>query len=509
MQTLKSFLDQSLLIWKDSTPAARFGLVLLLILCVGGVGGVSYWSTQPNYVQLANGLSAREAAEAVNLLASANIKYTQKGAGSIIMVDQRSLSNAYIAIAELNINDGTVVDEKSDIWGSPDQANQIETRNLQRHLAHAIAKSRAISSATVFLNQDPKKPFMRNSLPASASVLLELVPNSQFDESQAVAIAQQVANAVSSLTPDRVAISDTNGNIYSTDDSIQKLSKQEKFRVERENEYRQKALRQLTFLGFNNATVEVTAEYSYEEETRHSTDFSDEKKATTSETIESSSSSSPGGGGGGGGGVAGTPSNVGNANGNNSSDGQITKSDITAIEYQPSETKSVVISNAPQLTGVSASVVVNSIATKDSPEINEEFIKEIVTRAMSVNDAKFEIGVSFTDFPEIPELEPEAFVIPWDQINEIIKNISLGIAALIAFLVARGAFKKLQPDPATTTEVVARDTQVNQLSELVKQNPEVFSKIIASWSNVDSNANTDSDTNTNTNTNNRNINRAA
>ena len=56
MEALKSFLDQSLLIWKDSTAAARFGIGLLLVICVGSIIGVGFWSSQPQYVQLAGDL---------------------------------------------------------------------------------------------------------------------------------------------------------------------------------------------------------------------------------------------------------------------------------------------------------------------------------------------------------------------------------------------------------------------------------------------------------------------
>ncbi len=53
MQTLKSYLDQSLLVWKDSTAAARFGIILLLLICFGAIVGVGIWSAQPQYVAVA------------------------------------------------------------------------------------------------------------------------------------------------------------------------------------------------------------------------------------------------------------------------------------------------------------------------------------------------------------------------------------------------------------------------------------------------------------------------
>jgi flagellar biosynthesis/type III secretory pathway M-ring protein FliF/YscJ len=103
MQTLKSFLDQSLLIWKDSTAAARFGLAILLVICIGGITGVGVWSTQPNYVILASDLAPEQAGKAIDALDTAGIAYQVKGTGSIILVDSRNLPRAQIETANLGI----------------------------------------------------------------------------------------------------------------------------------------------------------------------------------------------------------------------------------------------------------------------------------------------------------------------------------------------------------------------------------------------------------------------
>ena len=81
MQTLKSFLDQSLLIWKDSTAAARFGIGLLTLICVGAVIGVGIWSSQPYYIVLASDLEPSQASKVIDALEAGNISYQIKGSG--------------------------------------------------------------------------------------------------------------------------------------------------------------------------------------------------------------------------------------------------------------------------------------------------------------------------------------------------------------------------------------------------------------------------------------------
>ena len=68
MQTLKSFLNQSLLIWRDSTGAGRVGIALLLAICLGGIISVGIWSAQPNYVVLARDID--DPGQAAKILAS-------------------------------------------------------------------------------------------------------------------------------------------------------------------------------------------------------------------------------------------------------------------------------------------------------------------------------------------------------------------------------------------------------------------------------------------------------
>jgi hypothetical protein len=78
--------------------------------------------------------------------------------------------------------------------------------------------------------------------------------------------------------------------------------------------------------------------------------------------------------------------------------------------------------------------------------------------------------------------------LPWDKISEVLKNLSLGLAAVITLFVAFKILRKIQPSPSTLTQEARErgSSPVDQLGDLVKQNPEVFSKIIESWATLDS-----------------------
>jgi flagellar biosynthesis/type III secretory pathway M-ring protein FliF/YscJ len=67
---------------------------------------------------------------------------------------------------------------------------------------------------------------------------------------------------------------------------------------------------------------------------------------------------------------------------------------------------------------------------------------------------------------------------PWEQLNKILQNVSLGIAAILAFLVTLLALRKFGTATAPTTPPLQlsqdNSNRVNQLSQLLTQNPRCF-----------------------------------
>lgn len=493
MQTLKSFLDQTLLIWKDSTAAARFGIALLMLICVGAVVGVGIWSAQPNYVVLASDLQPEKAGKIINALDAADIAYQVKGSGSIILVDSRKWSRAKIAAGKLGISHAGTDMEDVTPWMDPLNQQNIFRRNLERQLEDSIRRFKSIESAEVHLSVPEKQAFIRQRNAPSAAVMLELANGSQFGEAQASAIASLVANSVAGLTTDHVSITDSAGNEYATDASMGRLSKQEEYRMTRERELSQKAERILTrFLGLGNASVAVTTDFTFPEGTTTITEFDPEKKVVVDETIKSSTTTGEDAVAAG---TAGTASNIGSANTTSSAGKKsvLSKTEDLNSKYEVSKTLRTESVNTPVLNFMTVSALVNSTSVMDEsqtipPQIKTQ-VEALIAQAVGLREGKDQITVEFFEFVDpLPLTEPVGAPMPWDKINNILKNISLGVAAVVALLIAMKVLKKIQPDPAPATEIADRASQVDQLSELVKQNPEVFSRIIASWSNADGDA---------------------
>ena len=470
MQTLKSFLDQSLLIWKDSTAAARFGLALLMILCVGSIIGVGVWSSQPYYVLLASDLEPDKVGKLVDALAAADIAYDIKGTG-MVYVDKREWPRAQIAAGKLGVGNSDSALEDVSPWMDPLNQQHIFRRNQEKQLEDSIARFEQIESADVHLSIPERQAFIRQRNAPSASVVLKIMSGHRLNEEVAVSISSMVANAIDGLSNEMVSITDTMGTKYDTDHSMGRLSKQEEYRVMRERELALRAERILSkFLGFGNATVAVSAEYTFHDGETKTTEYDPDKKVVFDETINSTSTT--------GGSGEGSDSRGG---------GVLTKSEDLNSKYEISKTERIEKNSSPSKDRMSVSVLVNTTAIEgEDPVEMKTKVEAIVAQAVGLNNVKDEITVEFFKFVDpLPAEVPAGFTFPWEQVNQVLKNLSLGIAAMVALFVAFKVLRKIQPDPPAASEVVDRTSQVSQLSELVQQNPEVFSRIISSWSNLD------------------------
>lgn len=488
MQTLKSFLDQTILIWKDSTAAGRFGIALLLILCVGSVIGVGIWSSQPNYIVLSSNLQPADAAKVIDALEAANVAYQVKGAGSIVLVDKRNWSRAKISVGKLGIDSAEANIEEISPWMDPLSQQDIFRRNLERQLENSIARYQIVKSAEVHLSIPEKQAFIRDSLSPSAAVVIEITPGTRFNESNAATISSLVANSVNGLRPDQVSISDTLGNEYTTDESLGRLTKQEEFRVLRDRELAQKAEMMLTrFLGLGNASVAVTTDFTFSTGTTTTQQFDPDGKVLVDETVRNSTTHNDDRI------AAGVPGTVANSGENvtppasSTRIGLVSKTEDLTNKYEVSSTSRTETMQTPIMNMMTVSVLVNKTSVQDEQQVVPAKVKEsveaLVSQAVGFRKGKDQISVEYFEFVDtMPMEEMIAAPIPWDQINEILKNVSLGIAALVALFIGMKSLNKFRPETSTGASAAAPTSQISQLSEMVQQNPDVFSKIIESWS---------------------------
>jgi flagellar M-ring protein FliF len=494
VQTIKGFSDQVTQIWKSSTPAARFGIVLLSLLCATVIGGVGYWSSLPQYVELASNLEPNEFSDIVTELDRAGISYEMKGAGNTLFVDRRYWSQAQGILRQK----GPVSAENSGagdgigMFPLPEEAKNASIRRLERALKASLKTYAGIQDADVYLSIPDRSGFLRpTSDPPRASISLTLQKGARFSEAQAAAMAQHVANSVVGLELSNVGITDKEGRTYTVpDEELRTMLQQDELR----RSYEARLLNNLQsmigqILGIDNVSVRVAADVTVHDNLTTVKKLDAQNTVTTFEKTNSktrygASEDAIGG--------AGTMTNVsgGGANGkpNQLSEKSEELESKTDSGHQIQETKLQEI----KVNRLSVSVVANSnspLLQGENPLTADELKTKIETIVKGA--AGFVENRDFVAVEVVPFAEPDADVaappagFPWEQINKILQNVSLGIAAILAFLVTLLALRKFGNATAPTTPPVQlsqdNSNRVNQLSQLLTQNPEVFSRIIAAW----------------------------
>ncbi len=489
MQTIKAFLDQSNQIWKDSTGAARLGIILLMLICSGAIVGVGVWSVQPNYVVFRERIPSAKVAHVVSALDQANIRY--QWTGSTIYVDQRKLADAAIATEALGITstDSGFEPTATDMWTDPRARENNDRHNRERQISHSIRAYHSIGQADVVLSLPKHEPFSRKNTQPTASVVLTLKPNSRFSEADASSIANLVASSVPGMTVENVAISDSDGNQYEMDDTFRRLTKQERHRLNEERALSIKAQELLyRTLGVGNAIVKINTTFKFHDARVVDITYDKDNAFKSTELIESKTTKGSRNIASGGAGVA---SNMGDRPPGGSRPMQETKSETIQTTTEAPRTEREEHISTPTLEHMTVSVLINSKELADengvvAPELKLRF-ENIVKNAIGFNEIRDQISVDFFDFVEGADGdEVVATPIPWDQVHKILKNISLGFAGLVAFLLGMMTLKKLTPmmGGSPVAASAGREEQMVQLNDLVKQNPEVFAKIIDAWSSA-------------------------
>jgi flagellar biosynthesis/type III secretory pathway M-ring protein FliF/YscJ len=164
------------------------------------------------------------------------------------------------------------------------------------------------------------------------------------------------------------------------------------------------------------------------------------------------------------------------------------KTEDATTKYEVSKTSLVQRERTPILKLMTVSVLGNTTALKDDtgqvPADMKARIESIVTNAIGFVEGRDTINVEFLPFAELEAVESTPVsAIPWGQITEILRNASLAVGALVAFVVAWLLLGRLKPSPIDSSPASsgAGSARLDQLGKLVEENPEVFSRIVAAW----------------------------
>lgn len=497
MKLIKPYIDALLKIWQENSPAARIGILLLAALCVVAVLGVGYWSIQPEYVVLVSETESDKVDKVIDALDKAGIEYELSGAGGNLLVDRRDYAKARLLARNHGVADtaGLTNGSLGGAFGSPTERRNLARIQKQQNLAATIKKITIVDHADVHLNIPDKGPFERKSSPPSASVLLTLRPGTHLSEGQASSIASFVAYAVEDLRPEAVQITDKEGRSYTVpDEQAHQISSQVEYVAEAERKLAKKAETQLLhFLGYGNASVQVSLDFTFTQGKRTITKYDPEGKVPNEEDLISETTSNaeqpPVG-------TAGVASNLQTRR--RGSTNVQSKTENIKTSYLVPKTEETEANSTPVRNFMTVSVLVNSLAEgvlgEDGAPVAglDKKVESIVSSAVGFKEDSDTISVEFLPFPESGwSGQPVATPFNWKQLTALIEKASLGIASGLAFLMGLLLLRRFKPvdDQQPSESELQMDREriesVNQLSNLIKEHPEVFTQMVRSWSGSD------------------------
>lgn len=486
MPSFKDISEGLIAVWTESTPAARFGLIALASLSLAMLIFVGYWSSQPSFVPLVSDSDTEKIAAIVDELAKQGIEFEIGGAGGVVKVDQSQLANARIAVSKAGVaisDSSSSMGGMGTMWMDKYERAKLATNEKARVLEETLRQYDSINDAKVLLNVPVKSPFERAVSKPTASVQLTLAWG-RLTEENVMAVANTVASAVENLDPVDVKITDSKGKLYLSDAATSHVNSQTGFTQEQERRLAAKAETQLnSFFGPGNASVQISMDYTFIQSNTQTTEYDAEGRVAHTEGIrseeETTAAANPIG-------DAGVASNLTNtATGANGTGGN-KKTEELNNEFEIPTTVQTQINNTPTRNYMTVSVLVNDLAngvkTEDGnldPGMKQR-VEQIVRNAVGFRDDSDTITVDFAPFPEPPEAAEAPF--DWNYVNDILRNVSLAVAALVVFvlgIMTLRHFKNIQGRalPVDSAQV----TNVNQLGDLARNNPEVLARILKSW----------------------------
>ena len=513
-KSLSQLTAQLASIWKQLGASQRISVAVAAVFVIGGLIGLSLWSSRADYTLLYGKLDDAEAARVVAALDDAKVPHRLGGGGSIyVPADKVYAMRMQLAAKGIPKGDGVgfeIFDKPN--FGISDfvqRANYL--RALQGELARTISQLDEVEAARVMIVMPENRLLMDSQKRTTASVFVRLRGSGELSASAVNSIRFLVANSVENLQPSAVSVVDNRGNVLSgneEEDTVAGLSSgQLNSRRTVEQYLGQKAQGMLEkVLGPGQAVVRVAVDLNTETVNRTEEKFDPDGQVArmTTSTEESNNSTTPNSGG-----VVGVTANTGaesNATSVASATATTMKRKTVNNQYEINKSVSNILQSPGGLKRVSAAVFVAAKmegtgaerkAVARTPEEIDK-LKKIVQSALGLqpNDPVRKDEITLEEMPfndtftvEVAQQmqQQQTHALWW----EIARNAGYALLALGIVFVFLRMLKKASAESASlalaggasgngarTEEGIVT---VDVLNRLVRENPANINQAVRTW----------------------------
>ena len=241
--------------------------VIAIVVCVV----VFALMQKPSRTTLYASLPEAEKSRIYDALINSGVDVTLDPTTGEVMVPAEEYHSSRIKLAALGLPQSAPdgYDSLADIpIGTSRSVETVRLKQAQEvELARSIMAISAVKSARVHLALPERSVFVREQIPPTASVFLQLDRGRSLDENQVVAIINLVSASIPSMSKDNVTVVDQVGRLLSKspDDASSILTdNQLQYRMRLENIYRSRIETLVSpIVGGGNATARVNIEFDF------------------------------------------------------------------------------------------------------------------------------------------------------------------------------------------------------------------------------------------------------
>jgi flagellar M-ring protein FliF len=208
-------------LWQRTGLAQRVMLTAILLVCAGAGFVLVEWARKPNMSLLYSSLAPAEASKVVDKIRDAGVSYELKDGGSSIFVPEEKVYELRLTMAQQGLpgtdQGGWSILDNEKIGASPFTQHVNYVRALEGELAKTIKLIEGVSLARVHIVRPEQAVFARGEKEASATVMVRLRAGGRLGGSSVAAIVNLLAGSVEGLTPEKVVVVDSQGNLLSGD----------------------------------------------------------------------------------------------------------------------------------------------------------------------------------------------------------------------------------------------------------------------------------------------------
>lgn len=254
--------------WASLDLAQKFGILALTVVTLVTSTFFLVKAMEPNWAVLYTDLSEPDAVAITDSLKKNGYTYKIADDQKTILVPAKQKDELRVYVAEndliKNSNPGFELLDDMQL-GSTDFKNKLTRQRIfQGELTRSIEKMNGIKNVRIQIAEPDRSIFEQDDEAPTASVMLILDPGYKLTGSQVKAIKNLVAYAIPRLTPEKVFITDQNGNALG-DENGKNSNDMESFKTNFEKDTSQKITTVLEkIMGKGNATVQVSADINFD-----------------------------------------------------------------------------------------------------------------------------------------------------------------------------------------------------------------------------------------------------